>query len=195
MASSKRSSPLYSPNGAALITTMLIVVLVVALIMMALSISQTESNLASTNRRTAQSFHAAEGGVGITVPVIQDTILQNAVPASYPATVQVDAGTAGGNTALRDFLEEVTGTSIADTAAATPDLTITALSGQTVQVDVDYEGPANLPGSELEEFAIQYHKKVGGVGCASGTLYYIDSIASDAMQTQSNVGAAYFNCS
>ena len=176
---------------------MLLMVLVIALILMALYISQFEITLAFTNRRTASSFHAAGGGSEVAIPVIQDTIQQNALPTYIPPTVVVDATLTGLDPTLPDFLEEITmggGPLATDDVAINPDLTITALNDQIISVDIDYEGPATLPGSELEEFAARYHKKTGGVGCASGTLYYIESLASGPMQTQSRVRSAYFDC-
>lgn len=177
---------------------MLLMVLVTAVIMMALNVTGIDSNLASTNRRTTQGFHAAESGAEIAVTVLQDTLQQNALP-SYAGSsgVAVDATNTTGNASIADFVEEVTSGagSASDSATVNPDVTITSLGGQVIQVDIDYEGPVSLPGSELEEFGISYHRKAGGTGCAAGTLYYIDAVANGPMNTKAQVGSAYFNCS
>lgn len=194
---SDKLSLLKETKGAALITVVLMIVLVTALLMMALNISGIEMNLAATNRRTTQGFQAAGGGPEMAPRVVKDILDQNALPTGYPPTVNTDPKVTGGDPALVDLVEEITtggGALSNDTAQGEPDLTITALNGQTVRVDIDYEGPATLPGSELEEFAIAYHKKTGGTGCATGTLYNIDGVASGPLSTQSNVGAAYFDC-
>lgn len=189
--------PYRNEKGVVLLTIMLMMVLVALIIMMALNISQIESTLASTNRRTTQGIFAAGGGAEIAFPVVQDTLAANGLPTGYPATVAVDTATAGGDVNLADFVEEVAsggGTLADDTAAATPDITVTAMNGQTVLIDVDYEGPATLPGSELEEFGIRYHRKTGGTGCTTGTLYYIDVLSNGPLNSRSNVGSAYYDC-
>ncbi|MBI1822824.1 MAG: hypothetical protein HYR80_01710 [Nitrospirae bacterium] len=197
----KRFSISKNEKGIALIAMMLMIVLMTSLIMMALNISGIEINLASTGRRTTQGMHSAEGGVQIAIPVIQQTLDQNAIP-TFPSSsgVVVDPRNTNGGASLPDFVQEITSGSsptggMLDNAKTNPNLTITSLSGQTIQVDIDYEGPASLPGSELEEQNIGYHKKVAGTGCASGTIYYIDSIANGAMKTQSEVASAYYQCS
>lgn len=179
---------------------MLMIVLMTSLIMMALNISGIEINLASTNRRTTQGTHSAEAGVGIVIPVIRETLEQNAIPTYSGSGVVVDARNTAGGTSSPDFVKEITsGASptggILDSAKTNPNVTITSLSGHTIQVDIDYEGPASLPGSELEEQNIGYHRKTAGTGCATGTVYYIDSVANGPMNTQSNVASAYFHCS
>jgi hypothetical protein len=130
--------------------------------------------------------------------VIKEILEDNALPTGYPATIVLDNTATGGDTGLVDLIEEMAtggGTLSDDTAASNPDLTITALDGQTLQIDIDYEGPATLPGSELTEFGIGYQRKTGGTGCTTGTIYNINVVASGALSTQSNVGSAYFNCS
>lgn len=140
---------------------------------------------------------------------------------SYPATIVFDCSNSPtiGDTGLHDFVEELrsgggllandsaSGDTTYDCAAPPiaptadpaagetrgPDLVVTAL-GHTMQIDIDLEGTANLPGSELEEFGIAYHKKVSGAGCGSGTLYYIDVVSVGPLNTRSNVGSAYYKC-
>ncbi len=190
MASRRRTSA-GPERGLALVTMLLLLVLVTALGLMALNIGEIESRLAGTNRRTTQSFHAAGGGGEVALPVIRDTLDSYALPTGYPATVAVNSETSGGNPGMPDLLEKLTTGTVTTTS---PDVTVTAFTGQTVRVDVDYEGPATLPGSELEDFASRYHKKTGGTGCGSGNLYYVDSEASGPLNTRSRVGLAYFYC-
>lgn len=213
-----------------MITIVLMILLVTGLLMMALNISGIESNLASTNRRTAQGFQSAEAATQIAEQVIQDTLELNALPTNppnpsttkiYPAEVVFDCSnspTLGVNN-LHDFVEELrngggllandsaTGdrtynctapplVATADPAVAEtrgPDLTVTAL-GHTMQIDIDLEGTVSLPGSELDEFSIAYHKKVSGAGCSSGSLYYTDIVSVGPFNTRSNVGSAYYKC-
>ncbi len=183
-------------NGFALVTMMLLMVLVTAIILMALNVTEIDSNLASTNRRTTQGFHASESGSEIGIIVLQETLQKNEIPGFSGSGVVVDPTNIAGNALIPDFVEEMTsGSGSSLDSPANPDVTITSLSGQVIQVDIDYEGPTSLPGSELEEFGIGYHRKTGGTGCASGTLYYIDTVANGPMNTKSQVGSAYFNCS
>ncbi len=189
-------------KGIALLIVISMIALVTGLMVMVLDISGTERTLSSSNQRTIQSFHAAGGGNEISNKVIKDTLQLNAHPATpkgYPGTIVVDPSTAGGsNATLLDFLEELKtggGALRNDTAMGSPDLIVTALNNQTIQVDIDYEaGGVMLPGSELEEFAIGHHKKVGGTGCASGTLYSVDTVSLGPIKTKSNVTTAYFDC-
>jgi len=183
-------------KGLALITMMLLMVLVTSVIMMALNLTGIDSNLASTNRRTTQGFHASESGTEIGVIVLQDTLLQNAIPTYSSSGVVVNPINTNG-TAFPDFVREVTSGigSSADSAKVNPNVTVTSLTGQTLQIDIDYEGPVTSPGGELDEFGIGYHKKTAGTGCNSGILYYIDSVANGPMNTQADVGSAYYQCS
>lgn len=197
----KRCSHLDNEKGIALIAMMLMIVLMTSLIMMALNISEIEINLASTNRRTTQGMHSAEGGAGLAIPIIVDTLEQNDIPTySVGSGVVVDPLNTAGGTSSPDFVKEITsGTSptggTLDSARTNPNVTITSITGQTIQVDIDYEGPASLPGSELEEQNAGYIRKTAGTGCASGTLYYIDSVSNGPMNSESNVASAYYQCS
>jgi len=140
---------------------------------------------------------------------------------NYPATVVFDCSNSPtlGDENLHDFVEELRNgggllandsakgdtiydctappiVATADPAAGRtrgPDLVVTAL-GHTMQIDIDLEGTVNLPGSELEDFSIAYHKKVSGAGCGAGTLYYVDVVSVGPLNTQSNVGSAYYKC-
>jgi len=180
---------------------MLMIVLMTALIMMALNISGIEINLASTNRRTTQGMHAAEAGIPTAITVIKDTLNQSTVP-TYPAAsgVVVNPLNTNGGTSFPDFVQEInSGTSptggTADNAKTNPNVTVTSLSGQTIQIDIDNEGTFPLPGSETLEENCGYCVKTAGAGCPSGTLYYIDSVANGPMHTQSEMMSAYYNCS
>lgn len=129
----------------ALISIMLMIVLMTSLLMMALNISSIEINLASTNRRTTQGLHAGEGGADLVIPVVKDTLALNAIP-TYPIASKVvvnPLNTAGGLSAP-DFVREMTSGSsptggLSDNPKNNPNVTITALTDQTIQVDVDYE--------------------------------------------------------
>jgi hypothetical protein len=182
-------------SGLALIM-MLLMVLMTSVIMMALNLTGIDSNLALTNRRTTQGFHASESGSEIGIIVLQDTVLQNVIP-TYPNSGVVVNPVNTNGTPFPDFIREMTSGigSSADSASVNPNVTITSLTGQTLQVDIDYEGPVTSPGGELDEFGIAHHKKTAGTGCNSGTLYYIDSVASGSMNTQANVLSAYYQCS
>lgn len=193
---SNKYRPRNNEEGVALITVVLVLVLVVAIGIMAFNISEMDSNLASLNRRTTQSFTAAGGGADLANSVILNTMEQNAIPAGYPATVTVTTTDVAGTIGIPDFVERLDGIlgSTPRSPVTNPDVTITAMNGQTVQVNIDYEGPASLPGSELDEFGIQYHRKTGGTGCGSGILYYIDSVGLGALNTQAEVMSAYYHC-
>lgn len=188
-------------RGIALVAIMMMIVLMTALLMMALNISGIEINLASTNRRTTQGLHAGEGGADLAIPVVKDTLLQNAIP-TYPSAskVVVNPLNSSGGANSPDFVREMTSGSsptggLLDNPTTNTNVTITSLTDQTIQVDVDYEGPASLPGSELEEQNIGYHRKSAGTGCASGTVYYINSLATGPMKTQFGMSTAYYHCS
>jgi hypothetical protein len=188
-------SLLKESRGAALITVVLMIVLITALLMMALNISGIEMTLSATNRRTVQGLHAAGGGVEMVPDIVKD-VIDNGL-GGFPPTVKPDDTKTYGDPTREDLLEEMDGVGGAfppDHASDSPDLTITALSGQTIKIDIDYEGPKTLSGSELEEFAIAYHRKTGGTGCTTGTVYNIDAISSGVLSSETNVGAAYFAC-
>ncbi len=197
----KNKAVIHNEKGIALILVMIMIVLVTGVMVMVLGISGVEKNLASINQRSIQSFHAAGGGNEIASQVIKDVLEINADPTiakNYPGTVILDPATAGGNTALNDFVEELRnggGTLATDTAAVSPDLIVTALNNQLINIDIDLEaGGVTLPGSEIQEFAIAHHKKIGGTGCPSGNLYSVDAVSLGEKNTRANVGTAYFDC-
>ena len=195
------SQSIENEKGIALIVVMIMIVLVTGFMVMVLDISGVERDLASINQRSIQSFHAAGGGNEIASQVIKDVLEINADPTiakSYPGTVVVASATSGGDTSLNDLVEELRnggGTLADDTASVAPDLIVTALNNQAINIDIDLEaGGVTLPGSELQEFAIAHHKKVGGTGCTSGNLYSVDTISNGEKNTRANVGTAYFDC-
>lgn len=196
-----KSGLIKNEKGIALVVTMIMIVLVTGLMVMVMRISGVERNLASINQRSIQSFHAAGGGNEIAGQVVKDILEVNADPTTaknYPATVVVDSATAGGNTTLNDLVEELRnggGTLADDAVDVAPDLIVTALNNQTINMDIDLEaGGVTLPGSELQEFGIAHHKKVGGTGCPSGNLYSINTVSDGELNTRANVGTAYFDC-
>lgn len=198
---SKVAAPLENERGMALISIMLMIVLMTSLLMMALNISSIEINLASTNRRTTQGLHAGAGGADLVMPVIRETLALNAIP-TYPTASKVvvnPLNTAGGLSAP-DFVREMTSGSsptggLLDNPENNPNVTITALSDQTIQVDVDNEGPVSRTGSELEEQNIGYHRKSAGTGCPTPTAYYINSLAIGPMKTETGTSLVYLHCS
>jgi hypothetical protein len=188
-------------QGIALIIVMIMIVLVTGLMAMVLGLGGIERNLASLNQHSIQTFQAAGGGNEMSTQVIKDVLLINNDPTSvmsYPGSVVLDTSTAGGNPGLNDFVEELRsggGILANDTASASPDLVITAMNTQTLNIDIDLEaGGVTLPGSELQEFGIAHHKKIGGTGCPSGNLYSIDTVALGEKKTRANVGTVYFDC-
>lgn len=197
---SKTVSHWESEKGMALVTVMMMIILMTALLMMALNISGIEINLASTNRRTTQGFHAGEGGGDLAIPVVKETLALNRIPP-YPPTSKVTVNplnTTGGQNPP-DFVREITSNTsptggLLDSYKTNPNLTITALSGQTIQVDVDNEGPIDLPGSELEEENIGYHRKSAGTGCNNPIAYYINAVAIGPMKTESGTSSTYYHC-
>lgn len=191
-------------EGIALIIVVSMIALVGGLMVMVLDISGTERNLAGINQRSVQSFHAAGGGNEISNQVIKDALDLNAIPTvpkGYPATVVVDSSnsTTIGDPTLPDLIEELRngGGALGNDSVndVVPDLLVTSLNNQRIQVDIDLEeGDVMLPGSELKEFGAAHHKKVGGTGCPAGTLYNVDTVSTGPLNTQSKVGTAYFDC-
>lgn len=187
-------------KGIALLVVLSMISLVGALMVLVLDISGTERNLSSINQRVVQGFQAAGGGNEISNQIIKDTLKNMAIPTGYPSTVVVDSSnsTTVGDPMFPDFIEEIRfgGGALANDAFDTdPDIVVTSLNNQTIQVDVDLEdGDLLLPGSELNEFGIEHHKKVGGTGCTSGALYNVDTASNGPLNTQSRVGTAYLDC-
>jgi len=185
----------------ALVTVMLIMTLVTVLVFMALNVSQIEMSLSATNRRTIQGFHAAQGGLDISFPVLTDTLVTNAVQnyPSAPASPTVFINTPATTPASKNlFLQKITtgtwSSGVNDNVNTNPNLTITAIPGQNISVDIDYEGPVSPPGSGLDDFGGRYHKLTGGTGCSTGTLYYVDALANGPMKSQSETVGSYYSC-
>jgi len=186
-------------KGVALLLVLFVIVMVTALITMGLNMSGMERNIASINQRTIESFHAAGGNTETSNQLIRDTLEDNALPTDYPAAVVVDPATAGGDPALPDLVEELRsgGGLLANDSVydPTPDLLITSFNDQTIRVDIDKEkGKIMMPGSEMLDFAIEHHKKTGGTGCASGSLYSISAVSEGGHNTNAKVGSAYYSC-
>ncbi len=185
-------------KGVALLIVLVVIIMVTGMMAMVLNISGTERNMAANNQRTTESFFAAGGSTAVSNRVIKDTLELMDIPTGYPGTVVVDSLTAGGNPTLPDFVEELRnggGVLANDSTDNVPDLVVTAMTGQNIAIDIDWEaGGVQLAGSELQEFGIAHHKKAGGTGCASGNIYTVDTVSLGSLNTRSNVGSAYFDC-
>ncbi|MBI5050263.1 MAG: hypothetical protein HZC11_05160 [Nitrospirae bacterium] len=172
-------------QGIVLILSLLLLLVATVVGIAALSTSTTNVMIAGNQRLSEINFSAADGGVSVSVPIIETTAYDRAVSSLY--TSYVISG---------DFDDEISGVSPrdSDTASGSPDLQFTLGSGVsavTVSIDVDYLYSGYSAGSAIE-FASGYEGLGKGAGAGGTEVYYsMNSVAAGTVGSESAVYAIY----
>jgi Tfp pilus assembly protein PilX len=182
---------LKSEKGIVLVVALLLLLVATVVGITALSTSTTNVMIAGNQRLQEICFSAADSGVSVVDPIINDTAYgHGAVSAAYNAVSNPLVQN------VVDFDNEITGAlkMNGDTPLASPDIRFTLGSGVTavtVSVDVDYLYSAAEAGCAIE-FASGYEGM--GKSCSAGcciTYYDETSVAQCALGAESRVCTLY----
>ena len=168
-------------KGAILITMLLLMVIVTLLGVIAINTSTIDIQITGYSKREAQALQGAEAGVGLSIPIIENTIAGGALtPTSIPITIDGTTTTyslTGNPPNLEsEILNDQLGGATGELSLFRSDISITDI-GQGVKVDVDIDRMYSyaLPGGSLE-FAAGYEGVGAGAGGGGvGILYKINS--------------------
>lgn len=160
-------------RGTVLITALILLLLVTLAGIIAVTSSSVDTQIAGNARRVTMAFQGAEGGVNLSIPIIEDTILQAALTPAAPTGPITALDTA-------NLEAEILGDSTAptDTVTATPDITMASLGGVAVRTDIDWLYTDIVEGGAAQ-FAMGY-EGIGAGASAAGTasLYRLNSEGS-----------------
>jgi len=159
-------------RGFVLVMVLGLMVIMTLLGIMVIDFSTIDLQITGNQKQAAIAVEGADAGLDLSIPVIEGTLQGGVLDAA--AITDLGVVTAVDTTDLED---EINGAKSldADTAAASPDLTMDDLGGVTVQVDIDRMISDVLPGGAMD-FASGYE----GIGSgASGggvqVLYRVQS--------------------
>ncbi|TAJ23407.1 MAG: hypothetical protein EPO64_11265 [Nitrospirae bacterium] len=185
------ASRLTSERGVALLTVLLLMVILTIVGIVAITVTGVENRMAGYVRTTESGTSAAEACMGTAVNVIQQTIDNGTLSASFLDNA-VPAGPvpAGNATTLE---QEIMGQSDNNPDAAdTAPNTVATVNTFTVRGDIDRLYVVGKTGGSLQ-FAGGYEGTAGGAASGGVDIYYrVDCSATNAAtSTKSRVTAVY----
>lgn len=152
-------------KGAALITMLLFLVVLTVIGLTSVSITSLENLTAMNERNYEQRINEEEAGVDPQVNVLERTIADSAVPATYLTGAGGPVPDVAGPTLLSELTTNLIELdNVGNVGALGPDLSITIGGGTTVIMDIDYLFNRRKPGSAFE-FSAAYD----GVGNSAAT--------------------------
>lgn len=155
-------------DGMILLTVLILMFIATLLGVISINSSTVEVQIAGNERRVSTAFAAAEGGLDLAIPIIEQSLISGTLmPAAF--TVGEKAVTIGA-----DLYNEISNPAFAnnsDSVSETPDISIPSLGGVSVDIDIDRLYAEVIAGGALE-FAMGYEGV--GAGAAGGgiALYY-----------------------
>lgn len=182
-------SILRSEKGIVLVVSLLLLLVATVVGITALSTSTTNVMMTGNQLLSERAFAAADSGIFVTDPIIDDTAYNRAVSSIYttaPALVPDPT----------DFIDEITGALVMDSddPITSPDIQYTLGAGATaitVSVDVDYLYSALAAGSAIE-FASGYEGMGKGAGAGGVEIYYaVLSVGQGTLGSESEVCSLY----
>lgn len=155
-------------EGMILGMVLMLMVVIAVLGIMAVNTSTIDIQIFGNQKRSSESFEVAQGGVDVSIPIIENTLIDGASPDFTALPAIVLEGSVG---------DEILGVpdSPAEDNAQLDDVTVTMAGGATARVDIDRLYTQALAGGSLE-FAGGY-EGVGASAAGGGTaiLYRIKS--------------------
>lgn len=157
-------------DGIALLTVVLLMVVLTILGIMAITVSGLENRMAGHGRTAEAAMAAAEACLGTGVKIIQGTIDNSALPASFLGDATPPGPVPAGNSATLEA--EIMGQSDnnADNPEASPNV-LQTVSGFTVYGDIDRLYAKPKAGGALQ-FAAGYEGTAGGAAGGGVDIYY-----------------------
>ena len=183
-----------SEKGIVLIVSLLLLLVATVVGITALSTSTTNVMMTGNQLLSERAFAAADSGIFVSAPIIDDTAYNPAVSATYAPLV----------VSTVDFINEIKGGSIMDVDCpvtsptcfpAAPDIQYTlgaaGATPITVSVDVDYLYAALGAGCAIE-FASGYEGLGKAMGSGCGEIYYdVLSVGQGTLGSESSVCSLY----
>jgi len=170
-----------SERGFVLIASLLLLLVATVVGITALQTSTTNVMIAGNQRLSEINFSAADSGVSVSVPIIDNTAYSSAVSNIYASLV-----------INPNFVNEISG-ALPDITVS-PDLQFSVGSGAsavTVSVDIEYLYSGSSAGGAME-FASGYEGLGKGAGTGGTEIYYsINSSPAGAVGSQAQVDAVY----
>lgn len=168
-------------KGTILISMLMLLVVVSIMALIALNVTTVELQVMGNLKKTQRTLNAAEGGIGLSIPIIEATLQAGQLAPSSISGVGTDVMSSG--TRSYALADEILGKGnyYSDTnydpipANMQPNLTINS-GGSMVYVDIDRMYATTVPGTSLE-FASAYD----GIGVSAGgggavIFYRIDGV-------------------
>ncbi len=179
-----------SEKGFILVISLLLLLVATVLGITALSTSTTNVMMSGNQRLAELNFSAADGGVSVSVPIINNTAFFGDISPKYLGLISSPLTT--------DFRDEIHGdTSVIDCPnpsagcpTPTPDIDY-PLTNTNTYIDVDYLYAVPIEGSAIE-FASGYDglgKGAGGGGI--GIYYAVTSVGQGLVGSETVVDAVY----
>lgn len=181
----------FDERGVALLTTMLLLVALTVIGIAAMTVTSLGSKMAGFGRTEEAGASAAEACLGTAVKLIQDTIDNGTLPASYRSDANPPGPVPAGNAAV--LQAEIMGQAdnSPDAAEAVPN-TVANVNNFVVNGDIDRLYAAPKPGSALQ-FAAGYEGTGSGAAAGGIDIYYrVDCVATNAAtDTRGRITSVY----
>lgn len=156
-------------RGAILITILLLMAIVTLIGIIAINTATVDIQISGQTKRSSMAFGGAEAGVDLAIPIIENTLANQALPA-LPSGYTIPSDS--------NLLNEIQSDPTVSPSTFDTDVTVSNLNGTRVDVDIDRLYVYVIPGSSLE-FASGYEGTgAGAAGGGVGVLYKIDAQAT-----------------
>ncbi len=158
---------LKNEEGMILVMVLVLMMVIAVLGVMAINTSTIDIQIFGNQKRSSESFEVAQAGIEVSIPIIENTLLDGEVPDFTALPEIVLDGDVG---------DEVLGVVVSDDSVSNlPDVTVTMAGGANARTDIDRLYAQPVAGGSLE-FAGGY-EGVGASAAGGGTaiLYRIRS--------------------
>lgn len=165
-------------RGAILLSTLLLLVIITVIGLIIVNVATVEIQISGNTKRVSTAFEGADAGIDLSIPIIENTLLNSALtPTNITVggvTYNLVTGPTGTATNLGN--EILTNQAAAEITAFNTDISITDIGqGVKVEVDIDRLYTYTIEGG-AREFAMGYEGiGAGAAGGGSGILYRMNS--------------------
>ena len=159
-----------------LLTVLILMFIATLLGVISINSSTIEVQIAGNEKRVSTSFAAAEAGIDLAVPIIEQSLAEGSL---YPSSFQVSGTDVVMDTANNQLYKEISDPNYSydsdTTDSATPDIYIENLGGADVKlevrIDIDRLYSEVIAGGALE-FAMGYEGVGAGAAGGGVVVYY-----------------------
>ena len=168
---------LRNEDGMILLTVLILMFIATLLGVISINSSTIEVQISGHEKKTSTSFAAAEAGIDLSIPIIEQSLISGKLTPSAFSVVD-SAGVSRAVTMDWDndqLYKEISDPDYANdtdtTESATPDISIPDLGGVVVNIDIDRLYSEVIAGGALE-FAMGYEGVGAGAAGGGVALYY-----------------------